>query len=58
MAASGDFETVRNLGPAVNGADDEFHPSMSGDRKALFFVRRPQTGNADVYWISSAAAGL
>ena len=58
MTASGTFETVRNLGPLVNSKDDEFHPSVSPDGKALFFVRRPQTGNADVHWISSRAVGL
>ena len=58
MNAAGKFETVRNLGPLVNSKEDEFHPSVSPDRKALFFLRRPQTGNADVHWISSRAVDL
>ncbi len=55
---SGAFDTVRNLGPLVNSKEDEFHPSVSADRKAFFFIRRPQTGNADVHWISSRAVRL
>ena len=37
-AASG--RAAENLGPAVNTAADEYHPTLSRDRKQLYFVRR------------------
>jgi Tol biopolymer transport system component len=57
---SNEFETARNLGPAVNTAQEEFHPSLSPDKRALFFVRRGSgpDANADIYWISTAALGI
>jgi Tol biopolymer transport system component len=60
MGASEEFQTVRNLGPRVNTADDEFHPSLSPDKRALFFVRRGSgpVANADIHWISTAALGI
>jgi len=58
---SGEFTTARNLGPKVNTAEEEFHPTMSPDGKALFFIRRNTSapgGNADVYWLSTSAVPL
>jgi hypothetical protein len=58
---AGEFGTVRNLGPRVNTAEEEFHPTLSPDGRALFFIRRNTSsaaGNADVYWISTAQLGL
>lgn len=37
---NGVWSPARNLGPAVNTADDEYHPTLSHDGKALYFVRR------------------
>jgi Tol biopolymer transport system component len=58
--ADGQFREVRNAGPAVNSAEDEFHATLSPDRRALFFVRRTgaRDANADIFWIRAAAAGL
>lgn len=57
---SGEFETARNLGPRVNTAQDEFHATLSPDKRALFFVRRPAgpDANADLYWIGTEGLGL
>lgn len=54
------FETVRNLGPAVNSAEDEFHPTLTPDRSALFFIRRTARpdANADVWWVSARGLGV
>ncbi|MDF1502910.1 hypothetical protein [Roseisolibacter sp. H3M3-2] len=42
----GAWTAARNLGPVVNTAADEYHPTLSRDRRALFFVRRgPLPGN-------------
>lgn len=49
-----DFDEARNLGPTVNTAEEEFHPTLSPDQGALFFVRRNTSatnGNADIYWV-------
>lgn len=58
--AQGVFSSVRNAGPAVNSVEDEFHATLSPDRRALFFVRRDgsATANADLFWIRAEAAGL
>jgi hypothetical protein len=44
----------------VNTAQDEFHPTLSPDGRALFFIRRASgpDANADIYWVSTAALGL
>jgi Tol biopolymer transport system component len=57
---SGEFETARNLGPRVNSAQDEFHATLSPDKRALFFVRRASgpDGNADLHWVSTEGLGL
>ncbi|WP_167284978.1 TolB-like translocation protein [Marilutibacter alkalisoli] len=36
---NGEFTPARNLGPCVNTAADEFHPTVLWDRKLLFFAR-------------------
>jgi hypothetical protein len=60
MGASGEFEEARNLGPRINTPDDEFHATLSPDKRALFFVRRTSTpdANADLYWVSTEGMGL
>ena len=35
----GDFEPARNLGPCVNTAADEYHPTVLWERRELYFVR-------------------
>jgi Tol biopolymer transport system component len=58
---SGAFGAVRNLGPSVNTAEEEFHPTLSPDKRALFFIRRNTSragGNADVYWMRTDKLGL
>ena len=58
--ASGEFDQVRNLGPQINTAEDEFHATLSPDKRALFFVRRTSApdANADLYWVSTRGMGL
>lgn len=34
-----DWSAARNLGPIVNTADDEYHPTLSRNRRTLYFVR-------------------
>jgi Tol biopolymer transport system component len=60
MGSSNEFQTARNLGPSVNTAEEEFHPSLSPDKRALFFVRRGSGpgANADIHWISTAGMGI
>ena len=42
----GAWTPARNLGPLVNTAADEYHPTLSRDRRTLWFVRRgPAPGN-------------
>lgn len=36
----GQWTRAENLGPEVNTAADEYHPTLSRDRKELYFVRR------------------
>ena len=36
----GEWTPARNLGPAVNSEFDEYHPTLSRNRRELFFVRR------------------
>lgn len=35
----GEWSAPQNLGPAVNTADDEFHPTLSRDGRTLYFAR-------------------
>ena len=37
----GEWSTAFNLGPPVNSAADEYHPTFSRDGRHLYFVRRP-----------------
>jgi Tol biopolymer transport system component len=42
----GAWTPAQNLGPAVNSAADEYHPTLSRDGEELYFVRRgPAPGN-------------
>lgn len=53
----GAWTPARNLGPAVNTAADEFHPTLARDRRTLYFVRRiPASG--DFHHVSTAGLGL
>jgi hypothetical protein len=53
----GEWTPARNLGPLVNTASDEYHPTLSRDRRELFFVRRiPNIGN--FYHISTSGLDL
>ncbi len=36
----GEWTPARNLGPAVNTASDEYHPTLSRNQQTLYFVRR------------------
>jgi Tol biopolymer transport system component len=60
IGVGNEFQTARNLGPIVNSGEDEFHPSLSPDKRALFFVRRGSNthANADLYWVSTAGLGI
>ena len=49
----GVWTAARNLGPRVNTASDEYHPTLSRDRRDLYFVRRMDKGN--FYRISTRA---
>lgn len=43
---NGAWTPAENLGPSVNTASDEFHPTLSRNRQELYFVRRiPLRGN-------------
>ena len=50
---NGEWTAAENLGPTVNTAADEFHPTLSRNRQELFFVRRiPERG--DFYVVSTS----
>lgn len=56
--AAGAFTAPVNLGPAVNTAQEDYHATVSGDGRALMFVRRDTAsanGNAEAMWISLSA---
>jgi hypothetical protein len=41
-----EWTPARNVGPLVNSAADEYHPTLSRNRRELYFVRRrPEPGN-------------
>jgi Tol biopolymer transport system component len=43
---NGEWTPARNLGPLVNTASDEYHPTLSRNMQELYFVRRiPARGN-------------
>ena len=50
---------ARNLGPAVNTAFDEYHPTLTRDRRTLIFVRRMASAGVrgDFYEIATRALG-
>lgn len=52
----GEWTPARNLGPSVNTAADEYHPTLSRDRRELFFVRR--IGQGDFYRIATGHLDL
>ncbi|WP_245814627.1 TolB family protein [Cystobacter ferrugineus] len=56
----GEWKPARNLGPTVNTERDEYHPSLSADRRTLFFVRHQYEPfvPGDLYHVSARAAGL
>jgi Tol biopolymer transport system component len=49
----GEWSAARNLGPRVNTAADEYHPTLSRDRRTLFFVRRSHPNDGDFYRVSA-----
>lgn len=49
-----DWTPAQSLGPIVNTAADEYHPTLSRDGKALYFVRRPP-GNGDFLVVATSA---
>lgn len=53
----GEWTTARNLGPLVNTASDEFHPTLTQNRRELYFVRRIPN-NGDFYRIATNALDL
>lgn len=61
LGPSGEVIAVRNLGPLVNSAADDFHPTLSPDGRALVFIRRDhaaKTPNAEAMWIRTKDLGL
>jgi hypothetical protein len=56
----GEWSPARNLGPAVNTAFDEYHPTLSRDQRTLYFVRRMATQGVrgDFYEIATRALPL
>ena len=50
----GRWSQAENLGPQVNTAADEFHPTLSRNKGELYFVRRVP-GRGDFYVIASKA---
>ena len=50
----GEWTAARNLGPVVNTASDEYHPTLSRNGQELYFVRRiPERG--DFYVVATSA---
>jgi hypothetical protein len=50
----GEWSQAENLGPLVNTAADEFHPTLSRNKQELYFVRRiPRRG--DFYVVLTSA---
>ncbi len=54
--SDGTWTTPRNLGPRVNSAYLDICPSISPDKKYLFFTRSdgfdPRKYSADIYWVA------
>jgi Tol biopolymer transport system component len=54
----GEWSEPVNLGPAVNTSDDEFHPTLSRDRRTLYFARTvfsPTFVPSDFYSVPTSA---
>jgi hypothetical protein len=49
----GEWQPRRNLGAEINSGLDEYHPSLSPDRKTLFFVRHSYAPwvPGDIYYV-------
>jgi Tol biopolymer transport system component len=60
LGPRGEVTGARNIGPLVNSGEDEFHPTLSPDGRALFFIRRTteQGATADIYWVRTDGLGL
>lgn len=57
----GQWTEPLNLGPPVNTADDEFHPTLSRDGRTLYFVRTifsPDFVPSDFYSVPTKALGV
>jgi len=56
----GRWSAARNLGPSVNTAADEYHPTLSRNRNSLYFVRRGGAGGpqGDFYRIATRGLGI
>lgn len=55
---NGEWTPARNLGPAVNTANDEFHPTLSRDGRELYFARTvffPTFKESDFYRVPTSA---
>lgn len=50
----GEWRAAENLGPAVNTAADEYHPTLSRDGRRLYFVRR-SSRPGDFFTLPTAA---
>jgi Tol biopolymer transport system component len=52
---NGEWTQAQNLGPAVNTAADEYHPTLSRNKRELYFVRRSHPNDGDFYVIATKA---
>jgi hypothetical protein len=52
---AGGWSAPRNLGPLVNTAADEYHPTLSRNRGTLYFVRRAHPVAGDFYQVDTKA---
>jgi hypothetical protein len=58
---NGKWMAPTNLGPTVNTTDDEFHPTLSRDRRTLYFARTifsPTLVPSDFYSVSTQGLGV
>lgn len=58
QGVAGVFETPVNLGPQVNTPEEDYHPTLTSDQRALLFIRRDTSsadGNAEAMWIATMA---
>ena len=53
----GEWTAARNLGPLVNTALDEYHPTLTRNRQELYFVRRVGAAG-NFYRISTKGLGI